>query len=42
MVENIYKQCNQQGLNFQNILTAHAAQYQENKQSNTKMDRKSK
>ena len=28
--ENICEQCNQQGLNFQNIQTAHTAQYQPN------------
>ena len=28
MGENIYKQCDQQGLNFQNIQTAHITQYQ--------------
>ena len=33
MRENICKQCNQQGTNFQNIQTAHTAQYQ-NKQTN--------
>ena len=27
MGENICKQCNQQGLNFQNIQTAHTTQY---------------
>ena len=30
---NIWKLCDQQGLNFQNIQTAHAAQYQNNKQT---------
>ena len=40
--ENICKQCDQQGINLQNIQTAHAAQYQKNKQPNQKMGRKSK
>ena len=30
--ENICKQSNQQGINFQNIQRAHAAHYQKNKQ----------
>ena len=30
MGENICKQCYQQGINFQNIQTAHTAQYQNN------------
>ena len=42
MGENICKQCNQQGINLQNIQTAHAAQYQKNKQPNQKMGRRSK
>ena len=37
--ENICKQCNWQGLNFQNILTAHTTQWQRNKQPNEKMGR---
>ena len=36
MGENICKQCDQQGVNVQNIQTAHATQYQENKQPNLK------
>ena len=36
MGENICKQCNQQAINFQNIQTAHTAQYQKNKQPNQK------
>ena len=35
--ENICKQSKWQGINLQNIQTAHAAQYQVNKQSNPKM-----
>ena len=42
MGENICKQWNQQGINFQNIQTAHTAQYQKNKQPNPKLGRKSK
>ena len=42
MGENICKQCNQQGLNFQNIQAAHAAQYQKNKRSSGKMGRRPK
>ena len=34
--ENIYKQCEQQKLNLQNIQAAHATQYQKNKQLNKK------
>ena len=30
MGENICKQCNQQGINLQNIQTSHIAQYQKN------------
>ena len=37
MGENICKQCNQQGINLQNIQTAHEAQHQ--KQSKEKMGR---
>ena len=33
--KNIYKRCNQQGLNFQHIQTAHTARYQ--KQTNNSM-----
>ena len=40
--ENICKQCNQQGLNFQNIQTIHTTQQQENKQPNQKMVRRPK
>ena len=35
--ENICKWCDWQGLNFQNIQTAHTTQYQKNKQPNQKM-----
>ena len=38
--ENICKWCNQQGLHFQNVQTAHATQYQINKQPNQKMGEK--
>ena len=38
---NICKQSNWQGINLQNIQTAHAAQYQKNKQSNQKMGQRS-
>jgi len=31
MGENIYKQCDQQGINFQNTQTVYATQYQETK-----------
>ena len=40
--ENICKWCDQQGLNFQNIQTAHTTQQQKNKQPNQKMDRRPK
>ena len=40
LAENICKPCDQQGLNFQNILTSHTAQYQKNKQPNQKMGRR--
>ena len=40
MEENIWKWCDWQGLNFQNIQTAHKVQYQKNKQSNQKMGQK--
>ena len=39
MRENTCKRSNQQGINFQNIQTAHAAQY---KKKNQKMGRRSK
>ena len=39
--ENICKQCNRQGINFQNIQTAHSTQ-QKNKQPNQKMGRRPK
>ena len=39
MRENTCKQCNQQGINLQNIQTAHAALYEKNKQRNQKMGR---
>ena len=39
MGENIYNQCNRQGINFQNIQTAHAVQYQK---KNKPMGRRSK
>ena len=42
MGENICKQCYRQGINLQNIQTAHTAQYQKNKQPNWKMGRRSK
>ena len=32
---NICTQCKQQGINLQNLQTAHAAQYQTNKQKNS-------
>ena len=35
--ENIRKWCDQQGINFQNIQTAHTTQKQKNKQPNQKM-----
>ena len=41
MGENICKQSNQQGINLQNIQTAHAALCQKNKQPNQKMGRSS-
>ena len=34
MEENICKQCDQQGLNIQNIQAAHTTEYQKNKQPN--------
>ena len=39
---NICQQSNRQGINLQNIQTAHAAQYQKNKQTNQKMGGRSK
>ena len=36
MGENIYKQVDQQGINLQNIQTAHASQYQKNTNNPTK------
>ena len=42
MAENICKRSNQQGINLQNIQTAHAAQCQENKQPNQKMGERAK
>ena len=38
--ENICKGCYWQGLNFQNIKTAHTTEKQKNKQPNTKMGRR--
>ena len=38
MVENICKWCDQQGLNFQNIQTAHTTQQQKNKQLKNKIN----
>ena len=40
--ENICKQCNQQGINLQNIQIAYTAQYQKKKQPNQKMGRRPK
>ena len=42
MGENICKQNNLQGINLQNIKTAHTAQYQKTKQPNQKLCRRSK
>ena len=42
MGENICKQCDQQGISLQNLQIAHVAQYQESKQPNQKMGRRSK
>ena len=39
MGENICKPCDQQGINLQNLQTAHTAQYQKNKQPSQKMGR---
>ena len=40
MGENICKWCERQGLNLQNIQTAHTTQQQKNKQPNRKMGRR--
>ena len=40
--ENICKRSNRQGINLQNIQTAHAVQYQKNKQPNQTMGGRSK
>ena len=42
MGENICKGCDQQGINFQNIQTAHTTQHKKNKQPNQKIDRRPK
>ena len=42
MGENVYKWYNLQGVNNQNIQTAHTTQYQKNKQSNQKLGRRPK
>ena len=43
MADNICKQCNWQGIDLQNLQTAHAAQYQNKpKQPNQKMGRRPK
>ena len=42
MGENIYKQCEQQRLNLQNIQAAHTTQYQKNKQHNQKVGKRPK
>ena len=42
MGENICKQCNQQGLNFENIQTAHATQQWQKKNLNQKTGRRPK
>ena len=42
MGENICKRSNGQRINLQNLQTAHAAQYQKNKQPHLKMDRRPK
>ena len=39
MRENICKQCDRQGINFQNVQIAYTAQYQKSKQPNQKMGR---
>ena len=40
--ENIYKRCNQQGLNFQNIQTYTIQQQKKGKQPNQKIGKRSK
>ena len=40
MGENICKPCKRQGINLQNTQTAHATQYQKNKQSNQNLGRR--
>ena len=42
MGENIYKQCNWEGISLQNLQTAHVAQYQKNQQCNQKLGRRPK
>ena len=42
MGENICKWCDWQGINLQNLQTAHIAQYQKNKQPNQKMGQRPK
>ena len=42
MGEDICKWCDWQGINFQNIQTAHTAKYQKNKKPNSKMSRRPK
>ena len=42
MEENICKWCDWQGIEFQNMQTAHRTQQQRNKWSNPKMSRRSK
>ena len=42
MEENLFKWSDWQGINIQNIQTAHKGQYPKNKQSNQKMVRISK
>ena len=42
MGENICKQCDRQGINRQNLQTAHAAQYQKNQKSQSKNGQKPK
>ena len=41
MGKNICKECDWQGLNFQNMQTAHTAQYKKNKQLNQQIERAS-
>ena len=40
LIENICRWCNRQGLNLQNIQTAHTTQQQKTEQPNRKMDRR--